>query len=54
MTEQVGAAKSFLRKAMLDLPTTAVQSIGDAVLLRVRAEELREWSLEEKGSLAAD
>jgi len=42
MTEQVGATKSLFRKATVDIPTAAIQSIGDAVLLRVKAEKLRE------------
>jgi sporulation protein YlmC with PRC-barrel domain len=48
MTEQVGVKKSLFRKASVDIPTTAVQSIGDAVLLHVQAEELRETSPSEE------
>lgn len=44
MTEQVGATKSLFRKVTIDVPTTAVQSVGDAVLLHVTAAELREAS----------
>ena len=49
MTEQVGATKRFFRKTSIDVPTTAVQSVGDAVLLDVKAEELRDLSAEELG-----
>lgn len=40
-TEQVGAAKGLFRKAVIDISTTAIQSVGDTVLLRMRAEDLR-------------
>ena len=44
MTEQVGAARSFFRKSTIDISTTLVQSVGDAVLLHVKADELRDSS----------
>lgn len=40
--EQVGVARSFFRRTTIDVPRTAIQSVGDAILLNVRAEELRE------------
>jgi hypothetical protein len=42
--QQIGATKKLFRKAFLDISPAAVQSVGDAVLLSVRAEELREAS----------
>jgi len=33
--EQLGAAKSLLRAATLDLPVRLIQSVGDAVLLSI-------------------
>lgn len=41
MTDQVGATRSFFRKASIDIPTSAIQSVGDAVLLLLKAEDLR-------------
>ena len=40
--EQLGAARSILRAATLELPVRMVQSVGDAVLLSVPTLELRE------------
>ena len=42
VTEEVGAARSLFRRASLEIPTTAVQSVGDAVLLRLTAHDLRD------------
>ena len=42
MTEQLGVAWSFFRKTTIDVPRTAIQSVGDAIILKIRAEELRE------------
>jgi sporulation protein YlmC with PRC-barrel domain len=42
VTDQVGATKGFFRRATIDVSTTAIQSIGDAVLLSVGAEHLRD------------
>ena len=53
VTEQVGATKSFFRKATIDVPTTAVQSVGDAILLRVKGEELREASAPDEAGTEA-
>jgi len=40
--EQLGAARSLLRAATLDLPVRLVQSVGDAVLLSIPTLELRQ------------
>jgi len=40
--EQVGAVRGILHAATLDLPVSAVQSVGDAVLLSVPTAELRQ------------
>ena len=39
--DQLGAARSILRAATLELPVRLVQSVGDAVLLSVPTLELR-------------
>jgi sporulation protein YlmC with PRC-barrel domain len=39
--EQLGAARSLLRAATIELPVRMVQSVGDAVLLTVPTLELR-------------
>ena len=39
--EQLGAVRSLLRAATLDVPVQSVQSVGDAVLLSVPTVELR-------------
>jgi len=41
VTEEVGAVRSLFRKATIDVPTIAVQSVGDSVLLRLPAHDLR-------------
>ncbi|MBV8069620.1 MAG: hypothetical protein JO270_06920 [Acidobacteriaceae bacterium] len=40
--EQLGAARSLLRAATLELPVRMVQSVGDAVLLSVPTLDLRQ------------
>ncbi|NUO49872.1 MAG: hypothetical protein HOV80_13540 [Polyangiaceae bacterium] len=40
-THQVGASRGLFRGAVIDVSMAAVQSIGDTVLLRMRAEDLR-------------
>jgi sporulation protein YlmC with PRC-barrel domain len=40
--EQVGAARSILRAATLELPVRMIQSVGDAVLLSFPTLELRQ------------
>jgi sporulation protein YlmC with PRC-barrel domain len=40
--EQIGAARTILHAATLDLPVRMVQSVGDAVLLAVPTVELRQ------------
>jgi sporulation protein YlmC with PRC-barrel domain len=40
--EKLGAARSLLRAATLELPVRTVQSVGDAVLLSVPTLELRQ------------
>jgi sporulation protein YlmC with PRC-barrel domain len=40
--EKLGAARSILRAATLELPVRMVQSVGDAVLLSVATLELRQ------------
>lgn len=47
--EQIGAARSLLRAATLEIPVRLVQSVGDAVLLSVATLELRQV-LPETGS----
>ena len=42
VAEQLGAARSILRAATLELPVGMVQSVGDAVLLSVPTAELRQ------------
>lgn len=43
MTEEVGAARTLFRKATIDIPATAsVQSVGDAILPRLKAHDLRD------------
>jgi sporulation protein YlmC with PRC-barrel domain len=46
--EQVGAARSILRGASIELPVGMVQSTGDAVLLSVPTHELRQILPDEK------
>jgi sporulation protein YlmC with PRC-barrel domain len=46
--EQIGASRSLLRAATIDIPVRQVQSVGDAVLLSVATLELRQV-LPEKG-----
>lgn len=41
LAEQAGARSTFFHKAMAEVPMQLVQSIGDAVLLQVRFEELQ-------------
>jgi sporulation protein YlmC with PRC-barrel domain len=41
--EQVGASRSLLQAATLELPVRMVQSVGDAVLLSVPTLELRQF-----------
>jgi len=43
-TEQLGATRSLLRAATLELPVQMVQSVGDAVLLSAPTLELRQLS----------
>lgn len=40
--EEIGAARSLLRAATLELPVRMVQSVGDAVLLSVPTLELQQ------------
>jgi sporulation protein YlmC with PRC-barrel domain len=40
--EQLGATRSLLRAATLDLPVRLVQSVGDAILLSIPTLELRQ------------
>lgn len=40
--EQVGAERSLLRAATLDLPVRLIQSVGDAIVLSVPTPELRQ------------
>lgn len=42
VAEQVGAARSLLRAATLEVPVRLIQSVGDAVLLSVPTVELRQ------------
>ena len=42
VAEHIGAARSLIRAATLELPVRAVQSVGDAVLLSVPTLELRQ------------
>ena len=42
VAEQIGAARSLLRAASLEVPVRLVQSVGDAVLLSVPTVELRQ------------
>jgi sporulation protein YlmC with PRC-barrel domain len=44
--EQIGAARSILRAATLELPVRMVQSVGDAILLSVPTLELRQILLD--------
>lgn len=41
VTEEMGAVRSLFRRTTADIPTSAVQSVGDAVLLRLAAHDLR-------------
>ncbi|MBZ0230927.1 MAG: PRC-barrel domain-containing protein [Deltaproteobacteria bacterium] len=50
MTEQIGAEKSIWRRATIDVPTEVIQSIGDAVLLHVRADELGDADAREEAA----
>jgi sporulation protein YlmC with PRC-barrel domain len=54
MTEEVGATRGFFRKATVDVPTDSVQSVGDAVILRVRAHELRVGEHDRDGDVGSD
>jgi len=40
--EKIGAARSLLHAATLDLPVHMVKSVGDAVLLSLPTTELRQ------------
>jgi sporulation protein YlmC with PRC-barrel domain len=40
--EQLGASHSLLRAATIELPVKVVQSVGDAVLLSLPTQELRQ------------
>jgi sporulation protein YlmC with PRC-barrel domain len=42
MAEQVGTKAHLFGKTTILVPTAAIQSVGDAVLLHVRAEQLRD------------
>ena len=42
VAEQLGAARSLLRAATLELPVRVVQSVGDAVLLSIPTLEMRQ------------
>jgi sporulation protein YlmC with PRC-barrel domain len=44
--EQIGAARSMLRAATIDVPVRMVQSVGDTVLLSVPTLELRQILLD--------
>jgi sporulation protein YlmC with PRC-barrel domain len=42
VAEHIGAARSLIRAATLEVPVRAVQSVGDTVLLSVPTLELRQ------------
>jgi sporulation protein YlmC with PRC-barrel domain len=42
VAEQIGATRSLLRAATVDVPVRMVQSVGDAVLLSVPMLELKQ------------
>ncbi len=42
VAEQLGAARSILRSAKLDLPVSMIQSVADAVLVSVPTLDLRQ------------
>lgn len=46
-TEQLGAARSLLHAATIELPVRMVQSVGDTVLLAVPTPGLRQTSAED-------
>ena len=41
VADQLGAARGMFHAGTLEIPTRIVQSVGDAVVLSVRAQELR-------------
>ena len=50
VAEQLGAARSLLRAATLELPVRVVQSVGDAVLLSIPTAEMRQILADVAGS----
>ena len=41
VADRIGAGRSWLHKGVVEIPTRMVQSVGDAVVLSVRVDELR-------------
>ena len=41
VADRIGAGRSWLHKGAVEIPTRMVQSVGDAVVLSVRVDELR-------------
>ena len=48
VAEKIGAARSIIHAATLELPVRMVQSVGDAILLSIPTLELRQLLPEEK------
>jgi sporulation protein YlmC with PRC-barrel domain len=48
VAEKIGAARSIIHAATLELPVRLVQSVGDAILLSIPTLELRQLLPEDK------
>ena len=42
IADRIGASRRFFHRASIELPVTFIQSVGDAVVLTVDVEHLRE------------
>jgi hypothetical protein len=42
IADRIGASRSLLHRGTIELPVSFIQSVGDAVVLSVEVEQLRE------------
>ena len=42
VADRIGAARSMFHRGLIELPVTLIQSVGDAVVLNVSVDALRE------------
>lgn len=51
VAERAGATKRFFRTPSMEIPVRLIQSVGDAIVLRVKVNELRQEASEEEPSM---